>query len=44
VLVELDWEKDEKPVDAADRILFPEPSRAGFDSKVSSKKLRSQFF
>jgi hypothetical protein len=43
VLVEVDWEKDSKPIDEADRKLFRSRARAGFDGKVTSSELRSRF-
>ena len=43
VLIEVDWEKEEQPVEAADRRLFAERAKAGFDGRVTSKELREQF-
>jgi hypothetical protein len=43
VLVEVDWEKDSKPVEEADRKLFQSRAGGGFDGKVTSSALRSLF-
>src|SRR5207244_12702181 len=43
VLIEVDWAKEEQPVEAADRRLFGERAKAGFDGRVTSKELREQF-
>jgi hypothetical protein len=43
VLVEVDWEKDSKPVEETDRKLFQSRAGAGFDGKVTSSALRSLF-
>ena len=43
MLIEVDWEKDAKPVEEADRALFQSRASAGFDGKVAPGKLRSRF-
>lgn len=43
ILVELDWEKDNKQVDAADRKLFLARSGGRFDERVSSARLLHRF-
>lgn len=43
VLVEVDWEKDAKPIEAGDRALFKRRAEAGFDGKVTSSELRTRF-
>ena len=43
VLIEVDWEKDSKPTEEADRVLFKTRASAGFDGKVASPELRTRF-
>ena len=43
VLIEVDWEKDAKPVEDADRQLFKIRASGGFDGKVTSRELQSRF-
>lgn len=43
LLIEVDWDKDAKGVDAADRALFRARAAAGFDARVSEPKLLSLF-
>jgi len=43
VLVEVDWDKDSKPVDAADRALFKKRAAGLFDGKIKSKNLATRF-
>ena len=43
VLVEIDADKDEKPVNAADRALFLARRREGFDGRVRDEALLGRF-
>jgi hypothetical protein len=43
VLVEVDWDKDARPVEQRDRQLFRSRARAGFDGKVKTKELQDRF-
>lgn len=43
LLVEVDWDKEAKGVDAADRALFRARAAAGFDGRVQEPKLLSLF-
>jgi hypothetical protein len=43
VLLEVDWQKDQSQVDAADRQLFLERKASGFDSKITHPQLLGLF-
>lgn len=43
VLVEVDWDKDQKSVSATDRALYRHRAAAGFDGRVSSPRLLGLF-
>ena len=43
LLVEIDWRKDSKAVNARDRALFAQRKRSGFDGKVQQKALLDAF-
>jgi hypothetical protein len=43
VLFEVDWGKDERPVDADDRALFRERAATGFGGRVADQRLLSLF-
>lgn len=43
VLLEVDWDKDQKPTNAEDRALFKVRSKAGFDKKIEDKVLLEMF-
>ena len=43
ILLEVDWEKDVRPVEQADRELFRQRSAEGFDGKVKDEALRRRF-
>jgi hypothetical protein len=43
ILLEVDWDKDSTPVDEADRTLFLERRKNGFDHKVTDPRLLSLF-
>ncbi|SNT11908.1 hypothetical protein SAMN06265795_11490 [Noviherbaspirillum humi] len=43
VLVEVDWGKDDAPVDPADRALYHERVRTGFDGRVRAPQLLKRF-
>lgn len=43
VLMEVDWEKDRTPVDAADRALYLRRAEAGFDGRVTAPALQRAF-
>lgn len=43
VLMEVDWDKDGKAVNAADRALYLERARTGFDGRVSDARLLGRF-
>ena len=43
VLVEVDWEKDQKKVNADDRALFQRRAASGFDDRITNPTLMSMF-
>ena len=43
VMIEVDYEKDGKPVNQSDQKIFAERKNTGFDEKVSSERLLSLF-
>ncbi len=43
MLLEVDWDKDQKPTNAADKALFHERVRTGFDKRVEDPALLEMF-
>jgi hypothetical protein len=43
VVVEVDWDKDQKPTNAKDKTLFQERAKSGFDGRVSDPQLLEMF-
>jgi hypothetical protein len=43
MLLEVDWDKDQKPTNASDKALFQARVKTGFDKRVEDPRLLGRF-